>query len=253
LLVLLNQNVTPDLLAESVVVSISESEECAVLSRKLRSNKLNGDGDFHTRLDGTINDFGNGLKIITVSLDENGVLWPISVSAVSESPFLDECLKRFHWMLVTKVFLDKSSIKNDLLLSWSSLAGWVWRNSSLALWLALAHLWLRSWLTLVKVHFLALVLERTVKESRGLVTSSYLQKRVRLRICCFTLLTDIEVRSYTALVSDASDRWDITDITDNVVMNLSLLISCSFTKVIYHKSLEGLRSVRFDFLSKNLE
>jgi len=44
-----------------------------------------------------------------------------------------------------------------------------------------------------------------------------------------TFFADIKVGSHTALVSDSSNRSSLTDITNDVVMNLSLLISSSLS------------------------
>lgn len=79
-----------------------------------------------------------------------------------------------------------------------------------------------------------------------MVISSNLQERIGLRICCLTLFTKIEIRSHTALVSYSCDRWSFTNVTNYISVYLWLLILGSLAKVINHKSLEGLRSVRGD-------
>lgn len=95
--------------------------------------------------------------------------------------------------------------------------------------MAFFHLRLVHWLALVKLNLLVKIIVRALKESRGLVTSSNLKKRIRLRMSSLALFTDIKVGSHTALVSDSSYRSSFTDITNYVVMNLSLLISSSLS------------------------
>lgn len=149
-----------------MVVSVDESEESAVLASKLGCSQLQGDSDFLTRLDWAIDDLRSSLKLITVGLDKEGIQRPVSLTAVSEGPLLDESLQGLNKELVSEVLLDKSSIVDDL-----SLAGTLLSNLRL-LNLALVHLRLsfRS-LTLANVNINVLVLVRALNEGRGLVVS----------------------------------------------------------------------------------
>jgi hypothetical protein len=58
-----------------------------------------------------------------------------------------------------------------------------------------------------------------------------------------TLLAVVKVTAYTALVSDSLDGYSLAAIASYSLMNLGLLISSSFSKVVDEESLESLSSV----------
>ncbi len=66
------------------------------------------------------------------------------------------------------------------------------------------------------------------------------------------LLTDVKVWSNTTFVSDSLDRSAFTNVTNNVVMNFSLLVSCSLSKVFNHQPLKSLGRVRLNLFSQDL-
>lgn len=148
-------------MTKSVIVSVAESEESAVLSWKFGSNQFESDGNFLIRLDGSIDNKGIGLKIITVSLNEQSILRPFSFTTVSESPFFQELLKRSHDEFISEILFDKSGIVDDFLLSRSFLgSSTVLRVLNLALSdLRLVH---RNLLALVKLNFLIKIIIRAL-------------------------------------------------------------------------------------------
>ena len=69
----------------------------------------------------------------------------------------------------------------------------------------------------------------------------------------FTLVTEIKVRADTALVSDALDGSGVAAITDNIVVDLTSLISSLLAQVVNHHSLEGLGCVGLDLFLEHLD
>lgn len=157
----LDQDVTPNFLTESVIVSIAESEESAVLSWKFGSNQFESDGNLLVRLDGSIDNKGIGLKIIPVSLNEQSILRPFSFATVSESPFFQELLKRSYDEFISEILFDKSSIVDDFLLCRSFLGS---STVLRVLYLALSDLRLvhKNLLALVKLNFLIKIIIRAL-------------------------------------------------------------------------------------------
>ena len=86
-----------------------------------------------------------------------------------------------------------------------------------------------------------------------MICSSDLQERIGLGMSCLAFFAEVKVRSDTALVPDALDGISITDVTNVVCVDLSLLISSSLSKVINHQSLESLAGISGDLLSEDLE
>jgi hypothetical protein len=67
---------------------MDESEECAVLASKLRSNHWDLNGDFIVEVDWTVDNLRYCFQVVSVGLDEGGVSRPdVSfVRVVSEGP-----------------------------------------------------------------------------------------------------------------------------------------------------------------------
>jgi len=74
-----------------------------------------------------------------------------------------------------------------------------------------------------------------------------------MHLLYFASITEVEVWADAALVSDTLNRKNSTAIAGYFIMNLRCLFSSSLTKVVYHQSLEGLSSIRLDFLLNYLD
>jgi hypothetical protein len=207
---LFDQDVAPDLVSESLVVSVSKSEEGLIASWELWRGHLDVDGHSVSLLDLLFQNEWNTLEIISVSVYEDGVFWPGSLSVVSESPGLDEALVWQDFVLVTEAFLDESSVVDYNILLWLSLSP----KATLLCILVLADEFVRD-----------------------LVWVSDLEKSVRMVDFCLTLFAKVEVRVHSALVSDTFDWVAVTIVTDDVLMDdLSLLLLLFLKEVNNHLS-----------------
>lgn len=207
---LFDQDVAPDLVSESLVVSVSKSEEGLIASWELWRGHLDVDGHSVSLLDLLFQNEWNTLEIISVSVDEDGVFWPGSLSVVSESPGLDEALVWQDFVLVTEAFLDESSVVDYNILLWLSLSP----IATLLCSIVLADEFVRD-----------------------LVWVSDLEKSVRMVDFCLTLFAKVEVRVHSALVSDTLDWVAVTIVTDDVLMDdLSLLLLLFLKEVNNHLS-----------------
>jgi len=112
----LDEDVTPDLLAEAVVISVDESEEGNVVTCDLGGFHLNGNVDFLSRLHYLQDALRRSLEVITICLNKEGVFRPVEFASISESPCLDELFSSEERESITEAFLDESSLVNDLLL-----------------------------------------------------------------------------------------------------------------------------------------
>lgn len=222
---------------------MDKSEESTVFSRESWRNEFNCNLNFLTRVDGSFDWLRSTTKIISVSLNEHNIFWPDILSIISESPCLDNDFTRSNLESVSKVFLDKSSAVDDLLLFWSLLP--------FLLTLSRRSRSIKTGSHLTSVKFLILVLILALDKSWGLVRSSDFKHWVLMLVLYFTLLTEVEVRADTALVSDTLNRICLATITGYSVVDLSSLICSSLSKVIYHKSLESLGGVRFNLILEN--
>jgi hypothetical protein len=207
---LFDQDVAPDLVSESLVVSVSKSEEGLIASWELWRGHLDVDGHSVSLLDLLFQNEWNTLEIISVSVDEDRVFWPGSLSVVSESPGLDEALVWQDFVLVTEAFLDESSVVDYNILLWLSLSP----IATLLCSIVLADEFVRD-----------------------LVWVSDLEKSVRMVDFCLTLFAKVEVRVHSALVSDTLDWVAVTIVTDDVLMDdLSLLLLLFLKEVNNHLS-----------------
>jgi hypothetical protein len=111
-----HQDVAPHFLAESLIVSVDKSEECTVFAFQFWGNHGNLDCHFIIWSHWAIDELSQSFHVVSVSLDEQGVLGPFIVSSVSESPALHELLLGSDLVSVSKILLDKSGIVDDLLL-----------------------------------------------------------------------------------------------------------------------------------------
>lgn len=111
------QDVAPNFLSESLVVTMHEPEEGAVLAWTLGSFQFQRDINFLLRFNDFLNFKGDCLKVITVSLDEKGILGPSGLSLISECPDLNELSLWLYLVLLSEVFLNESSTIYDFLLN----------------------------------------------------------------------------------------------------------------------------------------
>jgi hypothetical protein len=86
-----------------------------------------------------------------------------------------------------------------------------------------------------------------------LLRLSYLKERMTMHLLYFASITEVEVWTDAALISDTLNRTNSTAIAGYSIMDLRGLFSSSFTKVVNHQSLEGLSSIRLDFLLNYLD
>jgi hypothetical protein len=112
----LDEDVTPDLLAEAVVISVDESEEGNVVTCDLGGFHLNGNVDFLSRLHYLQDALRRSLEVIPICLNKEGVFRPVEFTSISESPCLDELLSSEERVSITEAFFDVSSLVNGLLL-----------------------------------------------------------------------------------------------------------------------------------------
>lgn len=101
---------------------MSKSKEGLIASWELWRGHLHRDSDGITFLDSLLQNEWDALKIITIGVDEDGVLWPGSLSIVSKSPRLSEGLIWQDFVLVTKAFFDESGVVRNNFLLWLSLS-----------------------------------------------------------------------------------------------------------------------------------
>jgi len=235
----LDEDVTPDLLAEAVVISVDESEERDVVTCDLGGFHLNGNVDFLTRLHYLQDALRRSLEVIPICLNKEGVFRPVEFASISESPCLDELLSSEERESITEAFFDESSLVNGLLL--------------LRLFVAFSWL-LRRCLARGKVALLThLVRVLAMDHSRGVLGLSDLEERVLVDFLNFASVTEVKVGAGTALVADTLDRADAATVAGNSIVGLRGLLGSSLAKMIYHQSLESLSGIGLDFLLDNLD
>lgn len=93
----------------------------------------------------------------------------------------------------------------------------------------------------------------TINENWSMVRSPYLKEGMRVNFFDLAFLAKIEIRADTALVADTLDVCCFTTIASNFQVNLRGLVSGSLSKIVNHKSLEGLSCVRTNFLLNNFD
>lgn len=95
---------------------MNKSEECDVVSWDLRSVHVQSHIDFLARLHSLGNLERECTEVITIGLNEESVFGPLRLTTISESPSLGEELARANRVSITKAFLDKASLVENLLL-----------------------------------------------------------------------------------------------------------------------------------------
>lgn len=226
----LDQDVAPDFLAESQVVSVHKSEEGTVLAWELGSHQGKGDSDFVAGLDEVLEFEGHCFQVVTIRLDEEGVYRPLGVSSVSEGPLLHNLLLRKDLVSVSVVLLHESGLVDGLIL---------------AMALAVAH----PLGTHLHIHVGVLTLD----EGGSLLSLADLEHRVGVALLLLTLLAEVEVRAHTALVSDTLDRSGGAAITSNATVDSSCLVCGFLAEVVNHQALEGLGGVGLHFFFEDLD
>lgn len=111
----LNQNVAPDLLAKSLVIPISESEESLVVTWQHRGSHRDHNGYGLPNLNGPIDSLRHTSHIVSISLHEKCFFGPGSLSIVPESPLLAESLARKDLVLIPKSFTEETGVVDYLL------------------------------------------------------------------------------------------------------------------------------------------
>ena len=112
----LDHDVTPDFLTKSVVITVHKSEEGDVVAFFHWGNHLDSDFDFLTWLHWIVDLEWRGAELITISLNEEGVLWPLELTSVSEGPSLCVNLACNDRESITEALLYESCLVNNLLL-----------------------------------------------------------------------------------------------------------------------------------------
>jgi len=72
-----------------------------------------------------------------------------------------------------------------------------------------------------------------------------------MNLFSLTLVTEIEVIAYTALVSNTLNWSRTTTVTGDTRMDNCCLISYFFAKIVNHESLEGLGGITSDLFSQD--
>jgi len=105
---LLDKNVSPDLVAKTVVLPCAHAEIGRITARLLRGNKINTEFNFAVWLDAA-NGQSLRLHFVTICLYEYGVLWPFGLAIVTHCPEFGERLSRLDLVSVTKAFFYEAS------------------------------------------------------------------------------------------------------------------------------------------------
>ena len=95
---------------------MDEPEESAVLARQFGRHQFLLDGYFLAWLHRALEELVRGTQVVAVSLDEHGVLGPISLAIVAECPRLHKYLVGAHHVSVAEVFLHELRLAYHLLL-----------------------------------------------------------------------------------------------------------------------------------------
>jgi hypothetical protein len=95
---------------------MDKPEEGTVFPWEDRGHELKLDLDFISNLHWAWNWIRLGFKVISISLNEEGIEGPLLFSIVSEGPCLSELFSGLDLVSVTEVLLDKSCLVDHLLL-----------------------------------------------------------------------------------------------------------------------------------------
>jgi len=104
-----DEDINPDFVSESVVVTGNHTEIGGVSTWFLGSVAVKSPGVFCLRLDNTINSSGLNLEVISVGLHEDSVLRPCGLAIIAEGPLFTEGHSTGDWEFITKTLLDESS------------------------------------------------------------------------------------------------------------------------------------------------
>jgi len=104
-----DQDISPDFVSEAVVVTGDHSEVALVAAFLLGSSELDFPDVLLVSDDSSTHGHGSSLHIISVGLDEEGVLGPGGLSVVTEGPLFGELGARNNFVLVAEAFFDKAS------------------------------------------------------------------------------------------------------------------------------------------------
>jgi len=240
----LNEDINPDFVAETVVVTGDHAEVALVATLFLRSGKLDFPNVLLIGSNGSRKRNGSSLHVITVGLDEKSINRPCDLTIIAEGPGLGEFNTRGNFMLVTKALLNKASrVFNKLLLS-VRLGS---ESSRLGLFLSFLLGYRLFNLNSIRVSGYVLVLTHDLNRSH--VRFSDLEHGIlRMDSLSFTTFAEIIVWEDRALIADTLNRILSTSIALNILMlNLSLS-STLFYQERSKKVLEGTTTVFFNFV-----
>jgi len=240
----LNEDISPDFVAETVVVTGDHAEVALVATLFLRSGKLDFPNVLLIGSNGSRKRNGSSLHVITVGLDEKSINRPCDLTIIAEGPGLGEFSTRGNFMLVTKALLNEASrVFNKLLLSVRL------GSESTRLGLFLSFLLGYRFFNLNSIRVSGYVLELTHDLNRSHVRFSDLEHgMLRMDSLSFTTFAEIIVWADRALKADTLNRILSTSIALNrLMLNLSLS-STLFYQERSKKVLEGTTTVFFNFV-----
>jgi len=240
----LNEDISPDFVAETVVVTGDHAEVALVATLFLRSGKLDFPNVLLISSNGSRKRNGSSLHVVTVGLDEKSINRPCDLTIIAEGPGLGEFSTRGNFMLVTKALLNEASrVFNKLLLSVRL------GSESTRLGLFLGFLLGYRFFNLNSIRMSGYVLELTHDLNRSHVRFSDLEHgMLRMDSFSFTTFAEIIVWADRALKADTLNRILSTSIALNrLMLNLSLS-STLFYQERSKKFLEGTTTVFFNFV-----
>lgn len=206
-----NQDIAPDLLAKSLVITMDKSKEGNIVSWLSRGSHSESNIDFSGRQNWTFNSERNSTEIIAISLNKESIFWPLSITWISESPWFGELLASKYWESIAEALLHKPSLIEDFLVSWLFLA-FSWHALVLIAWWNAA------------LHWLVVLLILAVDKSWCMFSLSDFQEWMTVSFLSFAFITKVEVWADTALITDSLNRTSLASVTSYTVMNLRSLI-----------------------------
>lgn len=241
----LNENINPDFVTKTVVVTGNHAEVALVATLFLRSGKLDFPNVLLVGSNGSRKRNGSSLHVVTVGLDEKSINRPCDLTIIAEGPGLGEFSTRGNLMLVTKALLNETArVFNKLLLLSVRLGS---ESTRLGLFLSFLLGYRLFNLNSIRVSGYVLVLTHDLNRSH--VRFSDLEHGIlRMDSLSFTTFAEIIVWEDRALIADTLNRILSTSIALNILMlNLSLS-STLFYQERSKKVLEGTTTVFFNFV-----
>ena len=190
---LFDQDVAPDLMAETYVLTEGHPEVSAVLSFGIRSLQVQRPVVLTISGNDRLENGGVGTKIVTVCLNQDDIFGPGSGAVVAHGPRLFEGSSRGNFVHVSDAFFHKASLVGDLV----SLRRLTADGTCAHLLFILVF-----WSGLLSV--LVLVLADQLR--RGMLGFTHLEQRVmRVDSSLLAVLAEIEVSADRAHVTNTTD------------------------------------------------